>query len=233
MTSTTFIWTNATILAAAFAIVSLRLAALHRWPARAGITLARAIGRPPRPLRGGDDGWHRPGDHHRPTRTGRGPGGPAAGMGSLNRLLAWRLEEGSHAFPGPQGGTCINEAALVAGGFAYRAIESVEQMPDCFSRPICRFAMRLNDEAGDEERQRLLPFVARLACADRPEIERQRKRFIAARDRRGLSFQERIEVLKGALAIGRQADPLGVEEPLRSADARPLHPGELGSIGAA
>lgn len=49
-------------------------------------------------------------------------------------------------------------------------------MPDCFSRPICALAMQLNDEAaGDQERQLLLPFVARLACADTPEVERERE----------------------------------------------------------
>ena len=34
--------------------------------------------------------------------------------------------------------------------------------------------MQLNDQASDEERQQLLPFVTRLACADTPEIEHQR-----------------------------------------------------------
>src|ERR671917_661188 len=80
-------------------------------------------------------------------------------MGTFDHLLKWRLKRGSHQFPGPDGGTCINEVALVAAGFEYRAIHSADYMPDCFSRPICRFAMRLNDLADDEERQRLLPFV--------------------------------------------------------------------------
>jgi hypothetical protein len=39
-------------------------------------------------------------------------------------------------------------------------------MPECFSRPICRLAMQLNDTATDAQRQRLLPFATRLACAD-------------------------------------------------------------------
>ena len=135
-----------------------------------------------------------------------------ATMDSFDHILNWKLKVGSHRFPGNDGGTCINEAAVVAAGYEYRPIPMIEFMPDCFSRPICRFAMRLNDEANDEERQQLLPFVTRLACADRRDIERKRKAYIAAHDKRGLSFQQRLEVLEGALAIGRQADPLGPDD---------------------
>ena len=80
-------------------------------------------------------------------------------MDRFDHILNWKLKVGSHKFPGRDGGTCINEAALVAAGFEYKRISRVDDMPPCFSRPICRLAMRLNDEAGDEERQRLLPFV--------------------------------------------------------------------------
>ena len=93
-------------------------------------------------------------------------------MDGFDHILNWKLKEGSHRFPGKDGGTCINEAALVAAGFEYRPIRRVEDMPECFSRPICRLAMQLNDSATEAERQRLLPFVTRLACADTPEIER-------------------------------------------------------------
>jgi hypothetical protein len=41
--------------------------------------------------------------------------------------------------------------------------------------------MQLDDYATDTERQRLTPFVTRLACADTPEIERERARYIDAR----------------------------------------------------
>ena len=78
-------------------------------------------------------------------------------MNGFDHLLDWKLKAGSHPFPGPDGGTCINEAALVAAGFEYRSISAAVEMPDCFSRPICRLAMLLNDLASDEERQRLLP----------------------------------------------------------------------------
>lgn len=65
--------------------------------------------------------------------------------------------------------------------------------------------MRLNDEASDEERQHLLPFVTRLACAATPEVERARETYIAARMRWRLPFQEGMKTLEGALAIGQQA----------------------------
>src|SRR5690349_4356928 len=95
-------------------------------------------------------------------------------MADFDHILNWTLKPGSHTFPGRDGGTCINEAAIVAAGFAYQPVRSVDEMPACFSRPICRLAMRLNDEASDVQRQRLLPFVTRLACADTEQIERKR-----------------------------------------------------------
>jgi hypothetical protein len=128
-----------------------------------------------------------------------------AAMDPFDHILNWKLKRGSHTFPGKDGGTCINEAAIVAAGFSYQPVRSVESMPACFSRPICRLAMLLNDEASDEERQHLLPFVTRLACADTPEVEREREAYIAARMRWRLPFQEGMRVLEGALAIGRQA----------------------------
>ena len=133
-------------------------------------------------------------------------------MKEFDHILDWTLKAGSHPFPGPDGGTCINEAALVAAGFGYRLIYFVSQMPPCFSRPICRFAMWLNDHSTDAERQLLLPFVTRLACADTPEIERKRWAYIRWQMPKGaLSIQKGIEILEGALAIGRQADSLTVE----------------------
>jgi hypothetical protein len=135
-----------------------------------------------------------------------------AAMEGFDHVLNWKLKQGSHPFPGKDGGTCINEAALVAAGFEYTPIRAVEEMPTCFSRPICRFAMRLNDEASDSDRQRLLPFVTRLACADTPEVERARAVYIASHDSRYLTFQRGLEILEGALAIGRQADPFAPDD---------------------
>src|ERR687886_1682483 len=130
-------------------------------------------------------------------------------MDAFDHILNWTLKAGSHQFPGPDGGTCINEAALVAAGFEYRPVRRVEDMPRCFSRPICQFAMWLNDIASDEKRQLLLPYVTRLACAGTPEIERQRDAYIQSEMRYGrLSMERGIKILEGALAIGRQAEPL-------------------------
>ena len=133
-------------------------------------------------------------------------------MDTFDHILSWKLKRGSHAFPGRDGGSCINEAAIVAAGFPYRPVRSVQDMPECFSRPICALAMQLNDDASDEERQHLLPFVARLACADTPEVEREREAYMAARLRWRQSFRQRLAILDGALAIGRQADALVPEE---------------------
>ena len=135
-----------------------------------------------------------------------------ATMTSFDHILNWKLQPGSHPFPGRDGGTCINEAAIVAAGFEYQPVRKVEDMPDCFSRPICKLAMQLNDNANDVERQRLLPFVTRLACADTPAIELQRTAYIRSKGATAYSFEYGLKVLEGALAIGRQADTLGVDE---------------------
>ncbi len=136
-------------------------------------------------------------------------------MDTFDHVLNWKLKAGSHPFPGPDGGTCINEAALVAAGFDYKPIRSAAEMPECFSRPICHLAMVLNDQAGDESRQRLLPYVTRLACADTPEIEAERAEYIRCHTRGypyGIPMDLGLAVLEGALAIGRQADPFPAEE---------------------
>ncbi len=132
-------------------------------------------------------------------------------MDGFDHLLNWQLKAGSHPFPGKDGGTCINEAALVAAGSECQPIRSVRQMPACFSRPICRLAMHLNDHASDEDRQRLLPYVTRLACADTPEIERERALCIWRHTGLyyfGVPFKKDVRALEAALVIGRQADPL-------------------------
>jgi hypothetical protein len=71
--------------------------------------------------------------------------------------------------------------------------------------------MQLNDTANDADRQRLLPFVTRLACADTPETEAQRAAFIKSKHVYGHSFDYGLKVLEEALAIGRQADTLGID----------------------
>jgi hypothetical protein len=98
-------------------------------------------------------------------------------MFDFNRILNWKLLAGSHEFPGPDGGTCINEAAIVAAGFAYREIGSPDDCPPCFSRPLAAYALALNDRIADDAlRHRLLmPFVTRLGgSADTGAIEDRR-----------------------------------------------------------
>src|SRR3954453_10874746 len=133
-------------------------------------------------------------------------------MDGFDYILNWKLRQGSHSFPGKDGGTCINEAAIVAAGFDYQPVRRVEQMPACFSRPICKLAMQLNDSASDAERQRLLPFVTRLACADTPAVEAKRSSFIRSNNVTAYSFEHGLRVLEEVLAFGRQADAVGPVE---------------------
>jgi hypothetical protein len=139
-------------------------------------------------------------------------------MGEFDHILNWKLRQGSHTFPGPDGGTCIKEAARVAAGYQYRPIRRPRDMPPCFSRPICGLAMALNDRATDRERQRLMPFVTRLACADTPEVERLRADYIA-KQAFGDDFDRGLQALEGALAIGRRAEPLPGEDVQSRLDA--------------
>lgn len=101
-------------------------------------------------------------------------------MAGFDHILNWRLLAGSHPFPGPDGGTCINEAALVAAGLPYRAIRSSAECPPCFSHPLSAYALGLNDAMPDRERHRLMAFVLRLSgSADIPAIEAERTAFLA------------------------------------------------------
>jgi hypothetical protein len=98
-------------------------------------------------------------------------------MYDFKPILNWKLLAGSHEFPGPDGGTCVNEAAIVAAGFAYREVGSVEDCPPCFSRPLAAYALSLNDRIDDDDLRHalLMPFVSRLAgSADCDEVENRR-----------------------------------------------------------
>lgn len=98
-------------------------------------------------------------------------------MFDFNSILNWKLLAGSHEFPGPDGGTCINEAAVVAAGFAYREITSPEDCPPCFSRALAAYALALNDRIRDDALRHalLMPFVTRLAgSADTDAVEERR-----------------------------------------------------------
>jgi hypothetical protein len=105
---------------------------------------------------------------------------PGDALDAFAPILHWRLLKGSHAFPGPDGGTCINEAAIVAAGLPYRTIRATEDCPPCFSQPLAAYALGLNDAMPEAERQGLMAFVLRLSgSADVPEIEAARTQFLA------------------------------------------------------
>lgn len=82
----------------------------------------------------------------------------------LNGWLDWQLKHGSHDFPGPDGGTCINEAALVVAGFTYREVTGIADLPESFCPVISQYALTLNDAMHEGELlNRLRPFAARLS----------------------------------------------------------------------
>lgn len=97
-------------------------------------------------------------------------------MYDFNKHLVWKLRRGSHDAPGDKGGTCINEAAVLASGFEYREVSDADDLPECFSRLICQYLLRMNDGMPANLRQAyLMPFVNRLAgTTDTVEIERAR-----------------------------------------------------------
>ena len=102
----------------------------------------------------------------------------------FGRLLNWRILRGSHEFPGPDGGTCVNEAAIVAAGYPYTPVRRIDDCPASFSRPLALYAMCLNEIVLDNtlRQELLLPFVARLAgAADTPEVDLQRVALILQR----------------------------------------------------
>jgi hypothetical protein len=110
-------------------------------------------------------------------------------------------------------------------------VRKVEEMPECFSRPICKFAMRLNDSANETERQRLLPFVTRLACADTPDVEAKRAAFINSKHVYSHSFEYGLKVLEEALVIGLQADAMpaaDVRSRMDEVQSRASRPTSLG-----
>lgn len=102
-------------------------------------------------------------------------------MQNFDHIFNWKLMSGSHDFPGPDGGTCINEAAIVAAGFEYRKVKSAHDCPPCFSRPIAAYAIIINDQMPYRVRNELLmPFVTKLSgTADTPAIESQRVDYLA------------------------------------------------------
>jgi hypothetical protein len=128
-------------------------------------------------------------------------------ISQIKSLLDWKLLRGSHPFPGPDGGTCINEVAIVAAGLPYRPVEGPRDLPPTFSRELGTLLLCLNDALPDDYRQRLKGFVLRLpGSKDDARTERERCEFL--RDSFALMFDDQAS--KAALmplgqAMQRQA----------------------------
>jgi hypothetical protein len=113
----------------------------------------------------------------------------------FNHILNWKLKAGSHPFPDKNGGTCINEAALVAAGFAYKEIQDADEMPPCFSRTIVDWAMIVNDTLKDDDRQRLLPYIILLAgTSDDAKIETKRKMILGRTLKKGMEHLLKMSI---------------------------------------
>jgi len=148
----------------------------------------------------------------------------------FKRMLEWKLLRGSHEFPGPDGGTCVNEAAVVAAGYPYRAIYRAKDLPASFSRPIAMFALCLNDTLGDELRQELMmPFVTRLAgSADASKIEMMRaelmlKRTVGEILAPALARSGYLEIAQRCRSLRTPTELVAIARCLRRCDASALH----------
>ncbi len=62
--------------------------------------------------------------------------------GAFDHILNWRLLPGSHAFPGPDGGTCINEAAVGRGRAALPGDPLRRRLPALLLGPARRLRPR-------------------------------------------------------------------------------------------
>ena len=154
----------------------------------------------------------------------------APATADFQRMLEWKLLRGSHEFPGPDGGTCINEAAIVAAGYPYRAIYRVKDLPASFSRPVAMLALCLNDTLDDELRQELLvPFVTRLAgSADTPKVEVQRAELMLARTVSeilvpALARAGYVELAERCRAVRTPTELVAIARSLRNCDGSALH----------
>lgn len=100
-------------------------------------------------------------------------------MKTITDILDWKLLSGSHLWPGPHGGTCINEAAIVVAGLPYKSVSSPKDLPPCFSKVIGAYLIGLNDNMADGPRQRLIEFAPLLSgSADTAVMERLRLEYI-------------------------------------------------------
>src|SRR3712207_3046158 len=69
-------------------------------------------------------------------------------------------------------------AAINAAGHECSSLRSVDDLPEIFSRPLWHLFMQLYESANDTQRQRLLGYIGRLACAGSSELEQERATYI-------------------------------------------------------
>ncbi|HJU15516.1 MAG TPA: hypothetical protein VJ770_03515 [Stellaceae bacterium] len=114
----------------------------------------------------------------------------------FQKIAKFRLARGMHKQPNKDGNICVNEAAVIAAGFEYRAVKDVSCLPDCFSRPISDYAIYLNDLMLHRVRNEfLILFVTRLpGTSDSPWIEAERAEFIVIETTRRIVAAEYEEV---------------------------------------
>lgn len=81
------------------------------------------------------------------------------------------IKSGSHRLPSE--GSCTMEIACLAAGFAWTEVRSADDLPECMSRVIGAYVIRLNDAMPDAERQKLMAFVPRLTMTRGTDAEEQ------------------------------------------------------------
>lgn len=81
------------------------------------------------------------------------------------------IKKGSHRLPSD--GSCTMEIACLAAGFGWTEVRSASDLPECMSRVIGAYVIRLNDAMPDDQRQRLMAFVPRLTTTRGTDAEEQ------------------------------------------------------------
>ena len=100
-------------------------------------------------------------------------------ISQITSLLNWKLLKGSHKWPGAEGGSCINEVAIVVAGFPYQAVAKPADLPRSFSKELGTLLLYLNDALCEERRQKLKRFVLRLpGSKDTVSVEMERCQFL-------------------------------------------------------
>ena len=130
---------------------------------------------------------------------------PTPGIERLRSLLSWKLLAGWHKFPGPDGGTCLVEAAIVVAGLPYRRVEKIRDIPsDNISWVVAYYLLQINDAVPEEPRQRLIPFVTKLAGSAAGPAEAKRIDYLVAATREQLGWW-RVPLAPDAHPIERVA----------------------------